>query len=118
MKKQTTNKGLSTGAKIGIGASIAAAGVAAYLLFGKDAKKNRKVIRGWGIKMKGEIIEKFEQAKELTEPVYHNIIDQVQARYAKMKNVDQAELSTMVDEMRKHWKVISKGAKPKSKKKK
>lgn len=115
MKKQTTKSGISTGAKIGIGATVAAAGIAAYLLFGKDAKKNRKIVRGWGVKMKGEIIEKFEKAKDLTEPVYHTIVDQVSAKYAKMKDIDQAELGAMVSEIRKHWKALSKGAKPKAK---
>lgn len=50
---------MSTGKKVAIGATIAAAGVAAYMLFGPDGKKNRKVVRGWAVKMKGEIIEKF-----------------------------------------------------------
>lgn len=115
MKKPTTKKGMSTGAKIGIGASLAAAGIAAYLLFGKDGKKNRKVVRGWAVKMKGEIIEKFEKAENVTESAYHTIVDQVQARYAKMKDVDQNELKAMVADMRKHWKAIAKGSKPKSK---
>lgn len=115
MKKQVTQKGLSTGTKIGIGASLAAAGVAAYLLFGKDGKKNRKIVRGWAVKMKGEIIEKFEKAENLTETVYHNVVDQVSARYAKMKDVDQEELKELITDIRKHWKNMTKGAKPKAK---
>lgn len=113
MKKQTVKKGMSTGAKIGIGATLAAAGVAAYLLWGKDGKKNRKVVRGWAVKMKGEIIEKFEKAENVTESMYQNIVDQVSARYAKLKDVDQVELKAMVGDIRKHWKAMSKGAKSK-----
>ena len=41
-----------------------------------------------GCKMKGDIIEKFEKTKDLTESTYHNIIDQVSAKYAKVKGVD------------------------------
>lgn len=118
MKKQQSKATVSTGAKIGIGATIAAAGVAAYLLFGKEGKKNRKVIRGWGVKMKGEIIEKFEKAKDITEPMYHTIVDQIQAKYAKIKDVDQAELAALVKDIKKHWKTISKEIKPKPKAKK
>lgn len=113
MKKQVGKKGMSTGAKVGMGLGLAAAGVAAYLLWGKDGKKNRKVVRGWAVKMKGEIIEKFEKAENVTEETYHNIVDQVKARYEKMKNVDQAELKAMILDIRKHWKVMSKGAKSK-----
>lgn len=115
MKKQVSKKGMSTAAKVGMGLGLAAAGVAAYLLWGKDGKKNRKVVRGWAVKMKGEIIEKFEKAENVTEATYHNIVDQVKARYEKMKNVDQAELKAMVDDIRKHWKIMSKGAKSKKK---
>lgn len=115
MKKQIKKKGLSTGKKVAIGATLAVAGIAAYMLFGPNGKKNRKVVRGWAVKMKGEIIEKFEQVKEVTEPVYHSIVDQISAKYAKMKNVDQAELKSVVADIRKHWKAMSNSSKPKSK---
>lgn len=108
-KKKVSKKGLGTKAALEIGAGIAALSAAAYVLFGPEGKKNRKVIRGWAVKMKGEIIEKFEEAKELTEPVYHEIIDKAQAKYAKMKNVDQAELTATINEIKKHWKAIKKG---------
>jgi hypothetical protein len=90
---------------------------AAYVLFGPDAKKNKKAIRGWAIKMKGDIIEKFEHAKEVTEPVYHKIIDDAQAKYAKLKNVDASELEAVVADVKKHWKTMQRDMKPKAKKK-
>jgi gas vesicle protein len=117
MEKQ--KKGMSTGTMVGIGASVAAAVAAGYLLFGPDGKKNRKTVRGWAVKMKGEIIEKLEQAKEVTEPVYHKIVDEVAAKYAAVKGIDKEELEKFVAETRKHWKAMSghKNAKPKAKKK-
>ncbi len=123
MEKKITAKKGGFGAKeaIGIGAGIAALSAAAYVLFGPEGKKNRKIIRGWSIKMKGEIIEKFENAKELTEPVYNQIVESVQAKYAKLKNVDQEELIKVIGEIKKHWKAIKKEAaskKPKVIKKK
>ncbi len=114
------NTGIGTKTVLEIGAGIAALSAAAYVLFGKEGKKNRKVIKGWAIKMKGEMIEKFEQAKDLTEPVYHNIVDGIQAKYAKLKNVDQEELSKTIAEIKKHWKAIQndkKGKKTKTAKK-
>jgi hypothetical protein len=112
--------GLGVKAALGIGAGVAAISAAAYVLFGPEGKKNRKIIRGWSVKMKGEIIEKFENAKELTEPVYHQIVDAAQAKYAKLKNVDQEELVKVVSEIKKHWKSLKKDAlakKPKTVKK-
>jgi hypothetical protein len=114
--KNTQQKGSNAGAAIGVGATIAAMSAAAYLLFGPEGKKNRKSVKGWAVKMKGEIIEKFEEAKELTEPAYQAIIDEVQAKYAVAKGIDKAELAALIADIRKHWKVMSKAAKPKAKK--
>lgn len=116
-KKNVKKDGLSTGEVVGIGATVAAMGAAAYILFGPEGKKNKKAIKGWAIKMKGEIIEKLEEAKEITEPVYHKIIDDVSAKYAKIKKVDPKDLEMAVSDVKKHWKTMIKDMKPKSKKK-
>lgn len=99
------------GKTVGVAVGVAALSAAAYLLFGPEGNKNRKHVRGWAVKMKGEIIEKFEEAKELTEPVYNKIIDQVSEKYAKVKNIDQAELKATIADIRKHWKAMQKGTK-------
>ncbi|MEI7689065.1 MAG: hypothetical protein WCI91_02665 [Candidatus Nomurabacteria bacterium] len=114
-KNIPSNKGLTGGEMVGIGATVAALGAAAYILFGKDAKKNKKAIKGWAIKMKGEIIDKLEDAKEITEPVYHNIVDTVSAKYSKIKKVDPKDLEIAVAEVKKHWNTMMKDAKPKKK---
>lgn len=114
-KTKKTKKNMGAGTAVGVGVSIAALSAAAYILFGPEGKKNRKIIRSWSVKMKGEIIEKFEQAKELTEPVYHQIVDSVKAKYAKLKNVDQKELEQVVSEIKKHWTSIKKENTPKKK---
>lgn len=110
-KKQT--KGVGAKQVIGVGVGVAALSAAAYLLFGPNGKKNRKTIKGWAVKMKGEIIEKFEETKELTEPIYNEIIDKVQQKYAKMQSVDKKELEETVAEIKKNWKAIKKGVEPK-----
>lgn len=110
-KKQ--KQGISAKQVIGVGVGVAALSAAAYLLFGPNGKNNRKVIKGWAVKMKGEIIEKFEEAKELTEPVYNEIIDRVQAKYAKLQNIDKKELEATVAEIKKNWKALKKSSMPK-----
>ncbi len=110
-KKQT--KGVGAKQVIGVGVGVAALSAAAYLLFGPNGKKNRKTIKGWAVKMKGEIIEKFEETKELTEPIYNEIIDKVQQKYAKMQSIDKKELEETVAEIKKNWKAIKKGSVPK-----
>ena len=107
----------NVGKMVAVGAGIAALSAAAYVLFGPEGKKNRKAIRGWAIKMKGEVIEKLEAAKEITEPVYHEIVNKVSEKYGKLKNVDAEELAKAVEDLRKQWKNIVRDAKPKAKKK-
>ncbi len=112
MAKQKSN-GMSKGEMVGAGITAGALALAGYLMFGPDSKKNRKVVRGWAVKMKGEIIEKLEEAKEISEPVYDRIVDTVVSRYAKAKSVDAKELNDIVADIKKHWKVVTKSAKAK-----
>jgi hypothetical protein len=106
-KKKDNNAAVQTG----IGLAIAAAAAAgAYFLYGsKDAKKNRKAVKGWVLKAKGEVIEKIEQVKgELTEENYNKIVDGVAAKYSKVKTVTQDEVSDLLKDMKGHWKNIKK----------
>lgn len=105
-KKQV--KSVSSKQVIGVGVGIAALSAAAYLIFGPDGKKNRKAIKGWTVKMKGEIIEKFEEAKELTEPIYNQIVDKVHEKYSKIQSIDKDELESTIKEIKKNWKALKK----------
>ncbi len=109
-------KGASVGKVVAISAGIAALGAGAYLLFGPDAKKNQKKVKGWAIKMKGEIIEKMEQAKEVTAPVFASIVENVASKYSKLKNIDTTELKATVADIKRQWKGMEKHAKTTTKK--
>ncbi len=98
-----TNKS-KVGKVVAIGAGVAALSVAAYILFGPNGKKNQKSIKGWAVRMKGEIIEKLETVKEVTAPVYEKIVSDVAAKYAKLKTIDADDLEVEVDNLKKHWK--------------
>lgn len=107
VKKQSQH----TGAKLVLG--IAAASAAAYLLFGPNGTKNRKLAKSWAVKMKGDVLEELERVQEITEPMYHSIVDKVSKKYGRLKNVDTTELTAAVDDLRKHWKGMMKQVKPK-----
>lgn len=114
-KKTVSTSGV--GKVVAVGAGIAALSVAAYMLFGPNGKKNKKAIKGWAIKMKGEIIEKLEDIKEVTAPVYENIVSAVADKYAKLKHIDAADLEAEVATLKKHWKAMTKGGAKKTAKK-
>lgn len=90
----------------------AAAGLyaGAHLLFGnsENAKRNAKKLQSFAIKMKGDVVEKLEKAKQLSEPIYNQIVDDVSKKY---KKVEKMQLGEIVAELKKQGKKIIKDVK-------
>jgi hypothetical protein len=111
-------KGGGAGWGAGIAATVAAAAIGAYFLYGKDGAKNRKKVKGWMLKAKGEILEKVEALENVSEGKYQQIVEEVAARYRGARNVDKAELVALITDAKRHWKTMKKiVAKPRSGKK-
>ncbi len=109
MAKQTKkNEGSSTGTVVAVGAGMVALAAASYFFFGPEGKKNRNSLKGWMVKMKGEIIEKMEGAEEMSEAAYEKIVDAVAAKYAKAGKVSEAEIRLFADVLKQQWKGIVK----------
>ncbi len=115
MKKQVNKSEGKVGTALAIGAGVAALGAVTYFFFGPQGKKNQKKVKGWMIKMKGEVVEKLEQAKEVTQPIYNEIVDKVASTYSKASSVDKAELIKLATDLKRQWNNISKTVKGKSK---
>jgi gas vesicle protein len=111
----TKQKKLSTGAIIGISAGVVAAAAATYFFFGPQGKKNRGKLKGWMIRMKGDIVEKMEQAKDLTEEAYHKIVDAAAQSYAK-EGISKDMVTEFAQNLKKQWKGFSKAKKASAKK--
>lgn len=107
MKKKTKSD-ISAGSVAALGAGVAALAAASYYFFGPEGKKNRNSLKGWMIKMKGEIVEKMEGAGELTEDLYNKIVDAVAAKYVKAGKVGELELRMFSDMLKSQWKGIMK----------
>lgn len=89
---------------IGITAAVLAA---TYFLYGsKDAPKNRKKLKGWMLRMKGEVLEKIEGMKDISEEKYHQAVDTVTTKYKKLKTVEEKEADRLSADLKKHWKAI------------
>ncbi|MDP3697785.1 MAG: hypothetical protein Q8R55_07300 [Candidatus Taylorbacteria bacterium] len=98
---------------MGLGAGLAAAAVGAalgsYLLTGKRAAKTKRVLRGWMLKAKGELLEQLENAGNVGEDMYYKAVDQIAGKYSKMSGVAKEEVDDMATELKKQWKLVAKG---------
>lgn len=106
IKKEENKSNVATYAIIG--ASAAGLAAATYFFFGPKGKINRKHTQAWAIKMKADVIETLETAQQITEPIYHEIIDSVALNYKNGKKASQDEVDAIANDLKKHWKSISK----------
>ena len=105
--KKTANK--ETAGILGMIGAVAAAAVGAYYVYNsKDAKKKIKNVKGWVLKAKGEILDKLEDMKDVTEEKYKTTVDSILTKYNKVKKVEGPEIIKLGDELKKHWKTIVK----------
>ncbi len=95
---KTTEKVVGTG----IGLAVVAA-LGAYFLYSNRDEKNPGIIAGWILKMKGEVLEKVEEIKDINEAEYYKIVDEVSAHYAKLGKVGAEELKHMTSELKGAW---------------
>jgi gas vesicle protein len=89
-----------------VGASLAGVAAITYFLFGPKGKIHQKHLKSWAIKMKGDIVEKLETAREVSEPVYHEIIDSVASEYKKGMKAGKEEVEELAKDLKKHWKTL------------
>jgi len=98
---------ISNAQKLGIGVGLTTAAVAAvgaYFLYGsKNATKNRKKVKSWGLKAKGEVLSVLEKAEKITEGEFKDLVDKVARSYEKVEKLSKRELSEFKDEMAANW---------------
>lgn len=108
----TPQKKNNLGKEVLIGAglvAVAAAAAGAYFLYGsKNAKQNRKQVKAWTLKAKGEVLEKLEKLKDINEDVYQKVVNEVSNKYQQLKTIDKNDVVEFAKELKSHWKSISK----------
>ncbi len=110
--KQTPTTKTTTGEKVAIGAGITGLLVAAtlganFLFNTKKGKQSLKHIRSWAFKMKGDVLEKLENAKEINQEVYNRVIDELGEKYKKAKGMTIEEVAEVVAELKGQWRKVS-----------
>ena len=96
----------------GITGLFASALLGAHFLFNTEkGKKSLKHLKSWSFKMKGELLEKLEKAKNVDEKTYHIIVDDLAAKYQKIKGMTMEEIAEISKELKSNWKKIKDEAK-------
>lgn len=103
--KKKNEAGLGTAIGLGVGLAALAG---AYFLYGKDGAKNKKKIKSWMLKAKGDVLSKLEKMKDVSEEKYQGVVGEVVQKYGKMKDVDTGELEMLARDLQGHWKNIKK----------
>lgn len=107
MTQKKTKEGMNTAQKVGIGFGLTAAAVTAagaYFLYGsKQSTQNRKKVKGWMLKAKGEVLEALEKAETITEAEYKALVETASGAYSTMKNATVGEVKDFKKEMGEHW---------------
>lgn len=102
------NNGLSGAQMFALGAGVTAIAAATYFFFGPEGKKHRSESKVWALKMRAEVMEKLEDAGEVSESAYHDIVDSVAAKYEKAMKEGSVEIGALAHDLKKHWKNIGK----------
>ncbi len=95
-----------SGVLAGVGlAGVVAALAGAYYFYGsKEAKSHRAKLKAWSVKMKGDVMEKLEDLKEVNQELYEKTVDTVAEQYEKVKNVTPADVAKVAKELKGYWK--------------
>lgn len=111
-KAKTGRDDISTAAKVGIGFGLTAAAVTAagaYFLYGsKQSTQNRKKVKGWVLKAKGEVLEALEKAETITEDEYRALVETACGAYGTVKSATAGEVKDFKKEMGDHWATLQK----------
>lgn len=91
----------------GITGLLVAATLGTHFLFNtKKGKQSLKHIKSWAFKMKAELLEKLEKAKEINEAVYAQVVDELTEKYKKVKGMTVEEVHEMAQELKSQWRKV------------
>ena len=100
----------TTATTLGVVAALAAG---AYFLYGtKEGAKKRKKLKSWMLRMKADVMDEIEKAKNIDEEKYSKLIDKTAEKYKKkLKTAEKKEVERLKKDLKKHWRAIKKDLK-------
>ena len=110
-KKKTTKQGVGSMIGAALTGAVVATAAGIVYLYGKNGEKHRKQVQSWMLKARGEVMDKLEKMKTVSEREYKMTVDAVVAKYAKLKTVHNTDVAALKKDLLAHWKEIVKETK-------
>jgi hypothetical protein len=100
-------KNNNSGGMVGVGAglaAVAAAGAAAYWLYGaKHSAQHRKMAKSWMLKARAEVLDAVEKLNEIDKAQYLALAQRALTTYGSQAGASAAEMSRMMKDFRSAW---------------
>lgn len=94
--------------KLPLAGLLGAAAIGAVYLYGKNKERVQRKLRGWMLKVKGEVMERVSKAEELTREEYESIVDTAVDKYKDKKQEAGEEFEQTRQQLKGQWKEIHK----------
>lgn len=107
-KKKKNNHSFAKGILTGIAAGSAA--LAMFLYKTEEGRKEKEKLKGWMVMMKGEVIHKLENLKEVSKEKYEKIVDEASKKFQRSKGLSEKEIVAFNKRLKSKWKSIQKEA--------
>ena len=95
--------------KTGAGLAILAAAAGAYFLTGARGERNRPRLKGWMLKMKGDVVAGLKNIKDNKEITYHRLVDKAADKYRAFREANKEEFDALHKELKSAWRRIRPG---------
>lgn len=86
--------------------TLAAMIAGAYFFGSSEATKRRRLVRGWAMRAKADVLDSIERLSNVDRQTYLDAVDAVLKRYQAMKEIDAKELVALGKELRGYWKDV------------
>jgi hypothetical protein len=101
--KNTKTKTISNKAMMGVAAGVAAAAAGAYYLLGPKGKTHQRKAVAWIRGMTGDIKREVKNAKKITTPIYHKIVNEASSTYRKQYKENERDIKAFADKLKSDW---------------
>lgn len=104
---------MSGGKMVAVSAGVVALSAGAYYLLGPGSKAHQEKAKNLLAKMKKEVAQKVTKVKNLTEPLYHNVVDALTVAYSKQHKAHEKDIKAFAKKLKSEYKSTIKIAKNK-----